>query len=588
MYYKSLWIRISILLSRRMKISYKQRLFIYFFILLSVFTCTILLFESTKNKKYKTEALEEKLDAFASIIYKSIINTSDSIYINNNILEILPKNIRISIIDNNGNLLDDNVTEDILENHLKRKEIVQATNQEHGSEVRTSTSNNQKYLYFARKYPRFYVRVALPYDWELKQALQTDNIFLFFILLLSLFILGLAYMMANRFGKSINKLRDFALNPSSNLLKDTDIEFPDDELGVVAEQLINNYKEVTNSKLKITLQREKLLQHIHTSDEGICFFNAQQKVEFYNGLFIYHLNTIIEHKSTDPNIIFKDEAFGQINSFLSRRTEETFFETEIKTESKQFNIRVNLFEDNSFEVILIDVTKLTKTRLLKQEMTSNIAHELRTPITSIRGYLETIVNTNLQIEQIKYFANKAYQQSLNLNQLVEDMSIITKIDEALENIEKHPILINDVIREVTKNLADSLQEQEIELDINIPKPCQIDGNRGLIYSIFKNLIENSIKHGGHKAHIHLNCYNKDKDFYYFSYYDEGASIIDEIHLNRLFERFYRVSEGRTRKTGGTGLGLAIVKNAILVHKGTITAKKRKDGRLEFLFKLKKS
>lgn len=571
-----------------MKISYKQRLFIYFFILLSVFTCTILLFESTKNKKYKTEALEEKLDAFASIIYKSIINTSDSIYINNNILEILPKNIRISIIDNNGNLLDDNVTEDILENHLKRKEIVQATNQEHGSEVRTSTSNNQKYLYFARKYPRFYVRVALPYDWELKQALQTDNIFLFFILLLSLFILGLAYMMANRFGKSINKLRDFALNPSSNLLKDTDIEFPDDELGVVAEQLINNYKEVTNSKLKITLQREKLLQHIHTSDEGICFFNAQQKVEFYNGLFIYHLNTIIEHKSTDPNIIFKDEAFGQINSFLSRRTEETFFETEIKTESKQFNIRVNLFEDNSFEVILIDVTKLTKTRLLKQEMTSNIAHELRTPITSIRGYLETIVNTNLQIEQIKYFANKAYQQSLNLNQLVEDMSIITKIDEALENIEKHPILINDVIREVTKNLADSLQEQEIELDINIPKPCQIDGNRGLIYSIFKNLIENSIKHGGHKAHIHLNCYNKDKDFYYFSYYDEGASIIDEIHLNRLFERFYRVSEGRTRKTGGTGLGLAIVKNAILVHKGTITAKKRKDGRLEFLFKLKKS
>ncbi len=571
-----------------MKISYKQRLFIYFFILLSVFTCTILLFESTKNKKYKTEALEEKLDAFASIIYKSIINTSDSIYINNNILEILPKNIRISIIDNNGNLLDDNVTEDILENHLKRKEIVQATNQEHGSEVRTSTSNNQKYLYFARKYPRFYVRVALPYDWELKQALQTDNIFLFFILLLSLFILGLAYMMANRFGKSINKLRDFALNPSSNLLKDTDIEFPDDELGVVAEQLINNYKEVTNSKLKITLQREKLLQHIHTSDEGICFFNAQQKVEFYNGLFIYHLNTIIEHKSTDPNIIFKDEAFGQINSFLSRRTEETFFETEIKTESKQFNIRVNLFEDNSFEVILIDVTKLTKTRLLKQEMTSNIAHELRTPITSIRGYLETIVNTNLQIEQIKYFANKAYQQSLNLNQLVEDMSIITKIDEALENIEKHPILINDVILEVTKNLSDSLQEQEIELDINIPEPCQIDGNRGLIYSIFKNLIENSIKHGGHKAHIHLNCYNKDKDFYYFSYYDEGASIIDEIHLNRLFERFYRVSEGRTRKTGGTGLGLAIVKNAILVHKGTITAKKRKDGRLEFLFKLKKS
>ena len=82
--------------------------------------------------------------------------------------------------------------------------------------------------------------------------------------------------------------------------------------------------------------------------------------------------------------------------------------------------------------------------------------------------------------------------------------------------------------------------------------------------------------------------NEDNFYYYLSYANEGSSVIDEIHLKRLFERFYRVSSGRTRKTGGTGLGLSIVKNAIQIHKGSIIAKNRKEGGLEFLFKLRKN
>ena len=89
------------------------------------------------------------------------------------------------------------------------------------------------------------------------------------------------------------------------------------------------------------------------------------------------------------------------------------------------------------------------------------------------------------------------------------------------------------------------------------------------------------------AHIHISCYNEDEEFYYFSYADEGVGIAEEQHLNRLFERFYRISAGRTRQTGGTGLGLSIVKNTILLHGGTIIAKNRASGGLEFLFTLRK-
>lgn len=570
-----------------MKISYKQRLFISLFVLFGLFTGAVIFFEYAKTKKYRTEALEKKLDAYASIVYKSIlVNNTDSIYLDQQLLDLLPKNLRVSIIDNEGNVQADNVAGLIDDNHSQREEILEALKKGTGSEIRKSASNAQEYLYYAKQYPRFYIRVALPYDRQIQNTLEVDNIFIYFIIIIFLFFVSLAYLMATRFGKSIKQLRDFAISPAKDILNQVEPQFSSDELGEVAQHLYANYKELTLSRQRIALEKEKLLQHIHSSNEGICFFTPQREVAFYNGLFIYHLNTIIEDKNGNPKIIFTDENFAMINNYINQKEGDNFFESEMNIQGKHFSIRVNRFEDSSFEVILIDITKQVRTRLLKHEMTSNIAHELRTPITSIRGYLETINESSLDLEQIKYFTQKAYNQTLNLNELIEDMSIITKIDEAPDKFTSERIILKEVIDQVELNLQQSLKENEIQIQSEVKDTCILLGNKSLLYSVFRNLIENSIRHGGKGCTIYINCYNEDSEYYYFSYYDNGAGIEDNKHLNRLFERFYRVSEGRTRKTGGTGLGLSIVKNAILVHKGTITAKRRKDGKLEFLFKLK--
>jgi signal transduction histidine kinase len=168
------------------------------------------------------------------------------------------------------------------------------------------------------------------------------------------------------------------------------------------------------------------------------------------------------------------------------------------------------------------------------------------------------------------------------------MSLITKIEEAPHSFKLEAVELENLLENLKNDLEVLLQEKNIRMKWNLTGDVIVNGNRNLLYSIFRNLTDNVIRYAGTNVNIFIKKYNEDKDFYYFSYSDTGIGISDEQHLNRLFERFYRINEGRTRDTGGSGLGLSIVKNAIAFHKGTIVAKNRSGGGLEFLFTLMRS
>lgn len=227
-----------------------------------------------------------------------------------------------------------------------------------------------------------------------------------------------------------------------------------------------------------------------------------------------------------------------------------------------------------------------KNSLLKKQMTSNMAHELRTPVTSIRGYLETLLACpDLPEEKRRAFIERAYNQTLRLSELISDMALISKIEEKSSTFTKAEIDLYDVVNEVFEEFSERITASDVNVENNVPQGSVLNANRTLVYSILRNLVENTLKYAGRGVTVHIESfYDLSERIYYLTYYDTGAGVPDE-HLERIFERFYRVSEGRTRDDGGSGLGLSIVKNAVAFHNGRIRVSNRPEGGLKFSFSL---
>lgn len=224
---------------------------------------------------------------------------------------------------------------------------------------------------------------------------------------------------------------------------------------------------------------------------------------------------------------------------------------------------------------------------IKQQLTSNINHEIKTPVHAIQACLETIVNNRdtFDKETILSLTDKAYQNVQRLCSLLHDISVLTRITEAGDQIKKSPVNINEVLDVVAGDVSQFPPEKQMRVHINVPGKMVVQGNDTLIEAIFHNLLINALSYSGGRD-IFIDMIEETPEYYKFRFADNGVGV-DAEHLNHLFERFYRVDEGRSRKLGGTGLGLAIVKNAILFHQGTVTVKNRLSGGLEFTFTIHK-
>lgn len=586
----------------KQKRTYQKRIFIYSIAVFTFFTIAILIFQFNREKRYKISQLENTLDNITEITHKFMgherIFEGGNFHLLDSLKTILPhENIRTTVISRNGEVLYDSFVEDYeyMENHLQRPEVQKALFLGKGSSIRGSATTSQDFYYYARFYNDYFIRTAVVYNIEIVHFLQAERVFIAFLVFMFVVVWLLLFFVTRRLGDFINRLKDFAIRAGRDEKMDDHTDFPDDELGVISQQIIQIYRKMKDAKDDLGNEKDKLFRHLQALNVGIAFFSAKKEKTLANSHFIQYINLISEKSTISAGHIFVIPEFSEISDFINKHLDDDFFpgqdelprhEITIARGDRFFHVQVIIFADKSFEILITDISRPERRRLLKQQLTSNIAHELKTPLASIKGYLETILSTDVPDDKQKYFIEKAFAQSERLSDLINDISLISNIEDAGDLFEFKKLNIRRIIDDVIENLSSRLDASHIKCEIQVGTSVELNGNDSLIFSIFQNFVENSINYAGENITISINQYLEDENYYYFSYSDNGPGIPEE-HLQRIFERFYRVDKGRSRETGGTGLGLSIVKNAVQLHKGEVSVRNRPEGGLEYLFSLAK-
>ena len=581
---------------------FSQRLFLSVIFLFLGYAVCFMLFQYNREKAYKIELLNTQLQNYNNQLCDFLADhhgvNSDSMqsYVTTHMMP----NLRVTLIEPSGKVVYDNTNANrkSFANHSSRKEVQDALMYGGGYSIsrQSESIQGEEYFYSARYYPpyRIIIRSALPYNLSLTEHLQADSGYLWFALIICLVLIFIFYRFTRKLGKSITKLQQFAMKADRNEPIDMDIlqTFPKNELGEISQHIIKIYKRLHRAKEALYIEREKLISHLQTSHEGLGVFTKERQEILVNNLFTQYINNISDRNLRSTNEIFDIPELQPIIEFLNRNEgnfskEEKRYAMHLNKNARSFTVECIIFQDMSFEISINDITQEEEQARLKRQLTQNIAHELKTPVSSIQGYLETIIsNPNIPQENVRVFLERSYAQSNRLTFLLRDISVLTRMDEAPELVEKEQVNLSKIVENILNEVALGLEEKHITVVNKLPSEVILTGSSSLLYSIFRNLTDNAIAYAGNDIQITINCFREDEKFYYFSFSDTGVGVPEE-HLNRLFERFYRVDKGRSRKLGGTGLGLAIVKNAVLFHGGTIFAKNMPKGGLEFVFTLKK-
>ncbi len=220
---------------------------------------------------------------------------------------------------------------------------------------------------------------------------------------------------------------------------------------------------------------------------------------------------------------------------------------------------------------------------IKRQLTENAAHELKTPAATIEGYLETLVsNPTMPDDKRQNFLERCHAQSRRMSRLLADMSVLSQLDATQEMVSSKLsnskcIDVASILRQIEEETASQFREQNVQLQINIPQTLPMQGDASLIYSLFRNIFSNTLTYATDATYFKVQA-SASVGKYLFTFTDNGPGVPNE-HLPHIFERFYRIDKGRSRRLGGTGLGLAIVKNIALQYGGSVVASQTPGGGL---------
>lgn len=467
---------------------------------------------------------------------------------------------RITLIDSGGQVLYDSVADQsTMENHMEREEVKGALTEGVGKASRTSYTLAEDTRYYAKKTADGnIVRISTSHYSQLGLLLDTFGMIIITVAVLIILSVFISYRVARAIIKPIN---------------DIDLDNPDIsenyvELGPLLHRIHQQNNSIKRQMEKLRQSREEFNIITKNMSEGLIIIDKDTEILTYNRSAIEMLG---------------DGASRQIEGSVLKLNRSEPFRKAVADALEGNNSQVYLTEgDSTYEIIsnpvsekdevtgaiiiVMDVTEREKGEKLRREFTSNVSHELKTPLTSIYGVSDMLASGLVKSEDVAGFAGTIKEESSRLISLIDDIIKLSRLDESTVPQETEIIDVCGCARDVVSRLSGKAAENNIELSFN-GEPSEIIGVQHILDEIIYNICENAIKYNRPGGFVKVSVRNEG-DESIITVADNGIGI-PKADRERVFERFYRVDKSHSKQIGGTGLGLSIVKHGVIYLGGKI-------------------
>lgn len=491
--------------------------------------------------------------------------TAQSVYVQGEDFfgEIDTSQYRITWISSDGTVLYDSETDaDTMENHLEREEIVEAVESGYGESSRYSTTMMERQLYSAVKLDNgTIVRLSSEQNTVLTLILGMLQPICMVIAVAIILSLVLAYRLSQYIVRPLNELN---LNdPLGNK------EY--EELKPLLTRLDAQQSQLRLQQAELQRKQDEFQTATAQMNEGLILLGKRGSILSMNpaaarvlGINSKFLGYCLLDLSPSP----------EIEEMLAEANEGKHSEKLLTISGRKYELDASpIISDNQVSgvaLLLFDVTEKESIEQMRREFTANVSHELKTPLHSISGYAELMANGIVKPEDVGSFSEKIYSEAQRMVRLVEDILHLSELDEGANGMAMIDCDLSGICDEVFKNLSSAAELANVKLIKEGEECVKLHAIPQLLNGIIFNLCDNAIKYNKVGGEVKVS-YTDNGDNVALSVVDTGIGIPEE-HLDRIFERFYRVDKSHSKEVGGTGLGLSIVKHATKIHKAKVDIK----------------
>jgi two-component system phosphate regulon sensor histidine kinase PhoR len=559
------------------------------FLLITVLAIVIVTwFTADETSQFHIERTSTNLEARARLFQNYI--TEDILKHNPAQIDSLCKELgaesstRITVILPDGTVVGDaEELPELMDNHNNRPEIRQALLTGNGTSIRRSSTLNKEMMYYAISVKESgdtiaVVRMSVPLA-SINDVLQS---FSYRIIAVGLILIAIAaiviYWVSGIISLPIEKLTAGAERFAEGDLKRIFTETSTQEISSLADAMNAMAGQLESRIYALVEERNEKEAILSSLIEGVLALDNEEKIihmnqaaahmldtqpEMSKGMLIHEIirNADIQQLITDS--LEKNETLEKDILFHGENERSVHVDTTPLLDGKGEQIGIL--------IVFNDVTQIRKLEEIRRDFVANVSHEIRTPITSIKGFVELLLDGAIEDDsKAKHFLGIVLKQSDNLNAIIEDLLHLSKIerDSEADEIYFQAGDIKSVLRSAIENCDATASKKEIAVNLEIENTPETRINAQLLEQAVVNLINNAIKYSEEGSEIIVGSKCVDEMIHIYVI-DSGCGIASE-HLPRLFERFYRVDKARSRELGGTGLGLAIVKHIVQAHGGSIS------------------